>query len=109
MPRLGVFAAALIAAAARAGANNGCSFCDESWEGGPGDGCYACDTAECGPDLCPDECPEQCPDGREFLCKTFSVRAPARSPGNTRARAFSVQPLNPTAICRRARRCTLRT
>ena len=62
--------AATLALSARANTET-CNVCDEAWEGGPGDGCHACDV-DCGASTCPDNC-DDCPDGREYLCKTFMV------------------------------------
>ena len=79
MLRLPQYVAAILAASlalCRAGMDT-CNVCDEGWAGGPGDGCHGCD-AECGAPTCPDNCPE-CPDGREYMCKTYMVRAPLPS------------------------------
>lgn len=84
--RVSQYAAAIAAAAAliaSTAAADTCTMCDESWDGGPGDGCYTCDDTECGSPTCPDDCGE-CPDGREYMCKTFSV-SHAHSP-RTRGR-----------------------
>ena len=90
--RLSQYAAAILAAlcvlqGSRANSDT-CSVCDELWDGGPGDGCYTCDDADCGAPTCPDDCSD-CPDGREYMCKTFMVRARLRGPSPVARAALS--------------------
>jgi len=90
--RLSQYAAAVLAAlcvlqGSRANSDT-CSVCDELWDGGPGDGCYTCDDADCGAPTCPDDCSD-CPDEREHMCKTFMVRARLRGPSPVARAALS--------------------